>query len=92
MSSAVLLVTIGRQVYTQWKSGSTEGVSRWLFLGQLAASMGFSVYSWLVANWVFVFTNVLMIVAAVTGQILFWHNRRRERSGHTGRTVAVTGG
>jgi hypothetical protein len=29
-STAVLLATIGRQVYSQWKSKATAGVSRWL--------------------------------------------------------------
>ena len=37
-AASVLLATIGRQVYTQWRDGSTSGLSRWLFVGQLTAS------------------------------------------------------
>lgn len=81
-SAVVLLLTIGRQVYTQWKSRATAGVSKWLFVGQLAASTGFVVYSWAVANWVFVVTNVLMLVVALIGQALYWHNRRRAAGAH----------
>ena len=40
-SNLLLLLTMGKQVVTQWKSGSTMGVSSWLFIGQLATSTGF---------------------------------------------------
>jgi len=42
-STAILLATICRQVYSQWKSKATAGVSRWLFIGQISASIGFAV-------------------------------------------------
>jgi len=77
-SAAVLLLTIGRQVLAQWRSGTTQGLSRWLFIGQLAASTGFIIYSWLLRNWVFVVTNVLMLAAAAIGQWIFLRNVRRE--------------
>jgi uncharacterized protein with PQ loop repeat len=77
-SAAVLLLTIGRQVLAQWRSGSTQGLSRWLFIGQLAASTGFIIYSWLLRNWVFVVTNVLILVTAAMGQWIFLRNVRRE--------------
>jgi uncharacterized protein with PQ loop repeat len=77
-SAAVLLLTIGRQVLAQWRSGSTQGLSRWLFIGQLAASTGFIIYSWLLRNWVFVVTNVLMLATAAMGQWIFLRNVRRE--------------
>lgn len=38
-SSIILLMTLGRQVYTQWQTGATSGVSRWLFVGQLATAV-----------------------------------------------------
>ena len=41
-SSAILVVTIARQVYKQWHDHTSEGVSRWLFIGQMAASLGFT--------------------------------------------------
>lgn len=30
-SSGILLLTSSRQVFTQWRSRQTSGVSRWLF-------------------------------------------------------------
>lgn len=79
-SSFILLLTIGKQVQKQWASGESEGVSRWLFLGQMAASVGFAIYSWLVGNRVFVFTNTLMVVNGLAGYIILQRNRRRQRS------------
>ena len=77
-SALILILTISRQVYKQWRSRSTAGVSSWLFIGQLAASTGFVVYSYLVENWVFVATNAFMLLTAVTGQLIYRANRRRE--------------
>jgi MtN3 and saliva related transmembrane protein len=68
-SSFILLLTIGHQVLKQWKERSSQGVSKWLFLGQVAASIGFVVYSALLENWVFVVTNALLLVAAVFGLV-----------------------
>lgn len=77
-SSGVLLITLLRQVYVQWRERTTQGVSAWLFIGQLAASTGFALYSLLVNNWVFVTTNLMLIVTAITGQIIYRRNARRE--------------
>lgn len=77
-SALVLIMTISRQVYKQWRSRSTAGVSSWLFIGQLAASAGFVVYSYLVENWVFVATNAFMLITAVAGQLIYLGNKRRE--------------
>lgn len=76
-AALILLVTIGSQVYQQWKSKSTKGVSPWLFGGQVAASAGFTVYSMLVGNVVFVVTNALMLLSAIVGQFLYWRNARK---------------
>ena len=65
VSSVVLLVTIGSQIYRQWREKSAQGVSRWLFIGQVVASAGFVVYSWLIGNRVFVVTNSLIMLGAV---------------------------
>ena len=78
-SALILILTISRQVYKQWRSGSTAGVSSWLFIGQLAASTGFVIYSALVDNWVFVATNAFMLLTAVVGQLIYRSNRRREQ-------------
>jgi MtN3 and saliva related transmembrane protein len=82
-AATVLLVTIGRQVYTQWRDGSTRGLSRWLFIGQFTASLSFVIYSWLLGNWIFVVTNVLMLVTAALGQWIYLANRRHPRCGRT---------
>jgi MtN3 and saliva related transmembrane protein len=88
-ASAVLLATLGRQVYVQWRERSTQGVSSWLFVGQLTASLGFAVYSWLIGNWVFVATNVMLLATALLGQWIFRRNRRITGGGGTS---AVAGG
>ena len=79
LSAAVLLATLGRQVYTQWRDGTSQGVSKWLFVGQLTASAGFIVYSWLLGSWVFVATNLLILITALFGQWVYLRNKRRAR-------------
>ena len=76
--ASVLLLTLGRQVYTQWRDHSAQGVSRWLFVGQLTASTAFLVYSWLLENWVFVVTNALLLVTAAVGEWIYLRNRKLE--------------
>lgn len=76
-SSLILILTIAKQVLKQWKAGTSEGVSKWLFIGQLAASIGFTIYSWLVKNWVFVITNALMVVNGLLGYAITTHQKRR---------------
>ncbi len=79
MSSVILLLTIGKQVWKQWNESATEGVSKWLFIGQIAASTGFTIYSWLLKNPVFVITNSLLLLSAVIGLVILLRNRRREQ-------------
>ena len=89
ISSLILVLTIGKQVFKQWKEGSSENVSKWLFIGQLAASVGFTIYSWMVGNWVFVVTNAIMVLNALAGLFIVLHHRRRERrEGKTGQESA----
>jgi len=78
LASAVLLATLGRQVLVQWNERSTSGLSSWLFVGQVAASIGFIAYSWLLGNWVFVVTNTAILVTAVVGQWVYRRNLRLE--------------
>ena len=80
VSSFILVLTIAKQVYKQWREGSSEGVSKWLFVGQISASLGFTVYSWLVSNWVFVVTNALMLANGLLGLLIVFHHRRRKRA------------
>jgi uncharacterized protein with PQ loop repeat len=77
-SSAILLATLVRQVYSQWRQRSVAGVSSWLFIGQLTASTGFLIYSFLVDNWVFVFTNAALLVTALVGQGIYRRNVREQ--------------
>ena len=77
-ASAVLLLTLGRQVLVQWNERSTSGLSSWLFVGQVAASLGFIAYSWLLDNWVFVVTNTAILLTAIVGQWVYRRNVRLE--------------
>jgi MtN3 and saliva related transmembrane protein len=75
ISALILILTISRQVYTQWRTKSTVGVSHWLFVGQVAASVGFVIYSFLVENWVFVAANACILVTAMVGQYIYMRNK-----------------
>jgi MtN3 and saliva related transmembrane protein len=78
-STGLLLATLLWQVYTQWQSGATGGVSKWLFIGQMAASIGFTTYSFLLRNWVFMGSNAAILFVAIAGQIMYARNRRGSR-------------
>jgi MtN3 and saliva related transmembrane protein len=75
-SSFILLITLIRQVHKQWKDSASDGISKWLFIGQLAASIGFTIYSVETANWVFAFTNAALTVTNVLG-ICFYFSFKR---------------
>jgi len=74
VSSLILLATLAKQVYKQWRERRTEGVSKWLFRGQIAASTGFTIYSLLVRQWVFVVTNALILLQAIAGFVVTRRN------------------
>lgn len=76
-ASAILLATLIRQAYVQWQTEDTRGISSWLFIGQLTASAGFALYSWLLQNWVFFFANLALCLTAIAGQIIYRRNLRR---------------
>jgi uncharacterized protein with PQ loop repeat len=80
VSSIILLFTIGSQIYKQWQSGTSKGVSLWLFIGQLLASAGFTIYSSLVGNPIFIATNAAMGGAATLGLGIVLYHRRKNRS------------
>jgi MtN3 and saliva related transmembrane protein len=80
VATAILVATVGRQTWTQWTSGKTDGVSHWLFIGQIAASTGFTVYSVLLGNWIFVVSNAFLLVIAIVGQVLYVRNRKHEKA------------
>lgn len=68
-----MLATLVKQVHKQWRDGSSEGISKWLFIGQLAASTGFVVYSYLVGSWVFLVTNSLLTINNIVGICFYYH-------------------
>lgn len=78
LSSAILAITIIHQVYSQWKEGKSEGVSSWLFMGQCAANIGFIVYALSTPDWVFVFTNALLLATNLTGYALTLKQQKQE--------------
>ncbi len=75
-SSAILLVTVTSQVLRQWRDRSGKLVSKWLFLGQAAASLGFTIYSVLLKNWVFTITNGLLLLSGLVGAAITLYHRR----------------
>jgi MtN3 and saliva related transmembrane protein len=79
LSSIVLILTISTQIAKQWRDHTSAGVSTWLFVGQLAASVGFTIYSLLVRNWVFAVTNGIMIMNGLLGYAITVHHKRGRR-------------
>ncbi|MCD0278718.1 hypothetical protein JWH04_07150 [Xanthomonas melonis] len=78
LASAVLIATLIRQIYKQWYSDQGHGVSRWLFIGQITASLLFILYSALVGNAVFVVSNGLILATGITGYVLQRIKRKRQ--------------
>jgi uncharacterized protein with PQ loop repeat len=75
-SSIILLATLMRQVHTQWRTRAASGVSGWLFVGQCVASVGYIIYSFLLHNWVYLTSNVAILVTALVGEAIWLKNRR----------------
>lgn len=79
VASLILLSTIGRQIWRQAHAPTVEGVSKWLFIGQMAASVLYLMYSILVRNLIFIASNAALLVAGITGQVIYL--RRRHEHG-----------
>ncbi|MBB3825574.1 hypothetical protein [Xanthomonas arboricola] len=82
LASAILIATLIRQIYKQWTSDEAQGVSRWLFIGQISASVLFILYSYLVGNAVFIVSNALILLTGITGFVL--HRIKQRRLGLAG--------
>ena len=80
-SSCVLVLTLGAQVYKQWRDDTSKGVSPWLSVGEVVASSGFCAYSILIANWVFVVTNAMLTVYGLLGIAIYARHKRRGKAG-----------
>jgi len=76
LSSAILLATLLSQIHKQWKLGSAKGVSKWLFIGQLATSVGFTIYSIAKGDLVFIVTNSLLAASALVGIYIYFKSRK----------------
>jgi MtN3 and saliva related transmembrane protein len=76
-ASAVLVATLLRQVHTQATGRKGHSLSRWLFVGQTVASLGFIAYSWMLRNPVFLASNLVILATAVAGQWLYLRDSRR---------------
>ncbi len=76
-ASVILLITIITQVRKQWRTGTNEGVSKWLFVGQVASSVGFTVYSVLTGNMVFIVTNGVLLLSNLAGVYIYFRNREK---------------
>jgi uncharacterized protein with PQ loop repeat len=75
-SAATLLLVLIKQVHKQWKEANSEGISQWLFVGQLVASVGFTIYSVLTGSWVFTLTNAALTITNFIGLYLYFRFRR----------------
>jgi uncharacterized protein with PQ loop repeat len=90
-SSFILLLTLLRQVQTQWRTRATAGVSQWLFVGQVAASVGYVVYSCLLHNWVYVSSNLAILATALVGEGIYLRNRQlAKRNGSEAQAAATS--
>lgn len=77
-ASAILFVTLAVQIRKQWQRGTTKGVSRWLFIGQFFASVGFTIHSAIIGSTLFVVVNAILSGSAVIGMTLWFVQHRRE--------------
>jgi MtN3 and saliva related transmembrane protein len=75
-SSCLLLATLIKQVYKQWHEGTSEGVSKWLFIGQFVVSVGFTIYSIGTLNTIFIVTNSALAINATVG-VYIWYRTQR---------------
>ena len=89
-SSLILIVTIGKQVLKQWQDHTSAGVSTWLFVGQLAASIGFTIYSLLVRNWVFAVTNGIMVINGLLGYAITMRHKSASRRANESTSNSTT--
>ena len=80
VATAVLVATLWRQIWKQWRADDAQAVSTWLFIGQMTASVLFIAYSIALHSWVFVVTNSLVLTTAIAGQCMAWMKRRRALS------------
>jgi MtN3 and saliva related transmembrane protein len=77
LAIAILVATLVGQTLKQWDERTTRGMARWSFLGQVAASAGFVLYSLMVGSLLFAVANGLILIGAVASYVVLRMNRRR---------------
>ena len=70
LASAVLVATIGWQVLKQYREDTSRGVSKWLFIGQIAANALFLTYASMTGDVVFMVANGLLLLTSLLGLAL----------------------
>lgn len=75
-AAAILVITIGSQVFKQWHDGTSRGVSYWLFLGEFVANSLFLTYALLIGNYVFLTANAALLLTSLLGLWLKWTHSR----------------
>jgi hypothetical protein len=63
-AAAILLATLGRQVYPQWRHRTSNVFPSGFLLAKAPHRSGCHLYSWLVESWVFVAKNALTLLTA----------------------------
>ncbi|MDQ3026172.1 MAG: hypothetical protein M3R58_06685 [Pseudomonadota bacterium] len=74
---SALFLTMSGQAWKQWRDRVKTGIGKYFFVGQIASSVLFLVYSAMVGDRVFVVGNALVLAAAITGGTILWWNRTR---------------
>lgn len=74
---SALFLTMSGQAWKQWRDRVKTGIGKFFFVGQIASSVLFLVYSAMVGDRVFVVGNALVLAAAITGGTILWWNRTR---------------
>ena len=72
-----LFLTMAGQAWKQWRDRVKHGVSKYFFVGQVAASVLFLTYSAMVGDRVFVVGNSLVLAASLAGGAILLYNRAR---------------
>jgi MtN3 and saliva related transmembrane protein len=80
VSSVILLATLIRRVCPQCKNHSLAGVARWLFVGQVSASVGFTICSLLASNRVYGTCTFAILIGVIAGEAVYDVTRERRRS------------
>ena len=72
---ALLFATMAGQAWKQWKDNVKRGIGKLFFVGQIAASTLFLLYSTMIGDRVFVVGNAMVLAAAIAGGSILWFNR-----------------